>query len=100
MSAELFLVSALGDGQAGRVRYDGDALACAASLYLKVFTSWKCMPLLFSWNPWAIVLRLRLSFISCGSTADAGWRCCSVFVGFRAEVPSQSEKVDSIIEAS
>ena len=34
-SAELFLVSALGDGQAGRVRYDGDALACAASLYLK-----------------------------------------------------------------
>ena len=38
--------------------------------------------------------------ISCGSTADAGWRCCSVFVGFRAEVPLQSEKVDSIIEAS
>ena len=58
------------------------------------------MPLLFSWNPLAVALRLRLSFISCGSTADAGWRCCSVFVGFLAEVPLQSEKVGSIIEAS
>ena len=61
--------------------------------------SWKCMSLLFSWKPQGYRPAAQV-IISCVSTADAGWRCCSVFVGFRAEVPLQSEKVDSIIEAS